>query len=60
MIHFASRRMGHPWRGVPVLAVLYSDLTAYRNAREAIVRTIKTHAAGFADITLKGKKSQRS
>jgi len=59
MIHFASRKMGHPWRGVPVLAVLYSDLTAYRNAREAIVHAIKTHAAGFADVTLKGKKSQR-
>jgi len=59
MIHFASRRMGHPWRGVPALAVLYSDLTAYRNAREQIVHTIKTHAGGFADITLKGKKSQR-
>jgi len=59
MIHFASRRMGHPWKGVPVLAVLYSDLTAFRNAREAILRTIKVHAAGFADITLKGKKSQR-
>jgi len=59
MIHYASRLMGHPWRGVPVLAVLYSDLTAYRNAREAIVHAIKTHAAGFADITLKGKKSQR-
>jgi len=59
MIHFASRLMGHPWRGVPVLEVLYSDLTAYRNAREAIVHAIKTHAAGFADITLKGKKSQK-
>jgi len=59
MIHFASRKMGHPWRGVPALAVLYSDLTAYRNAREQIVHTIKTHAGGFADITLKGKKSQR-
>jgi len=59
MIHYASRLMGHPWRGVPVLEVLYSDLTAYRNAREAIVHSIKTHAAGFADITLKGKKSQR-
>jgi len=59
MIHWASRKMGHPWRGVPVLEVLYSDLTAYRNAREAIVHAIKTHAAGFADITLKGKKSQR-
>ena len=59
MIHFASRRMGHPWRGIPALAVLYSDLTAYRNAREQIVHTIKTHAGGFADITLKGKKSQR-
>ena len=58
MIHFASRKMGHPWRGVPVLEVLYSDLTAYRNAREAIVHTINTHAAGFADITLKGKKSK--
>ena len=58
MIHFASRKMGHPWRGVPALAVLYSDLTAYRNAREQIVHTIKTHAGGFADITLKGKKSQ--
>ena len=59
MIHWASRKMGHPWRGVPILAVLYSDLTAYRNAREQIVHAIKTHAAGFADITLKGKKSQR-
>jgi len=59
MIHYASRLMGHPWRGVPVLAVLYSDLTAYRNTREALVHAIKTHAAGFADITLKGKKSQR-
>jgi len=59
MIHYASRLMGHPWRGVPTLEVLYSDLTAYRNAREQIVHTIKTHAAGFADVTLKGKKSQR-
>jgi len=59
MIHYASRRMGYPWRGVPALEVLYSDLTAYRNAREQIVHTIKTHAAGFADITLKGKKSKR-
>jgi hypothetical protein len=59
MIHFASRKMGHPWRGVPALTILYSDLTAYRNAREQIVHTIKTHAGGFADITLKGKKSQR-
>ncbi|MBN1784519.1 MAG: DUF1073 domain-containing protein, partial [Candidatus Bathyarchaeota archaeon] len=57
MIHFASRKMGHPWRGVPVLAVLYSDLTAFRNAREAILRTIRTHAAGFADIRFKDKKS---
>jgi len=59
MIHFASRRMGHPWKGVPVLAVLYSDLTAFRNAREAILRTIRTHAAGFADIRFKDKKSQK-
>ena len=59
MIHYASRRMGHAWRGVPALEVLYSDLTAFRNAREQIVHTIKTHAAGFADITLKGKKSKR-
>jgi hypothetical protein len=59
MIHFASRKMGHPWRGVPALTILYSDLTAYRNAREQIVHTIKTHSGGFADITLKGKKSQR-
>jgi len=58
MIHYASRRMGHPWRGVPALEVLYSDLTAYRNAREAIVRAIKTHAAGFADITIDGIKSR--
>ena len=58
MIHYASRRMGHPWRGVPALEVLYSDLTAYRNAREQIVHAIKTHAAGFADIRLKDKKSQ--
>jgi len=59
MIHFASRRMGHPWKGVPVLAVLYSDLTAFRNSREAILRTIRTHAAGFADIRLKDKKSRK-
>ena len=59
MIHFASRRMGHPWKGVPVLAVLYSDLTAFRNAREAILRTIRTHAAGFADIRFKDKKSRK-
>lgn len=59
IIHYASRKIGHPWRGVPALEVLYSDLTAYRNAREQIVHTIKTHAAGFADITLKGKKSKR-
>jgi len=58
MIHFVSRKMGHPWRGVPALAVLYSDLTAYRNAREQIVHTIKTHAGGFADITIDSKGNQ--
>jgi hypothetical protein len=57
MIHFASRKIGHPWRGVPSLEVLYSDLTAYRNGREQVVHALKTNAAGFADITLKGKKS---
>ena len=38
MIHYASRRMGHPWRGVPALEVLYSDLTAYRT-RESRLST---------------------
>ena len=58
MIPFASRKQGHPWKGVSSLAVLYSDLTAFRNAREAILRTIQTHAAGFADIRFKDKKTQ--
>lgn len=57
MIHYASRKIGHSWRGVSALEVLYSDLTAYRNGREQVVHALKTHAAGFADITIKGKKS---
>jgi hypothetical protein len=57
MIHFASRKIGHAWRGVSALEILYSDLTAYRNAREQVVHALKTHAAGFADIKLNGNKN---
>ncbi len=59
VIHCATRLLDHPWKGVPVLEVLYDDQTVLRNARWALGETLVRTAAGFADITLKGAKAKQ-
>jgi len=59
VIHDATRLLDHPWRGMSALEVLYDDQTVLRNARWALGETLVRHAAGFADITMKGAKKKQ-
>ena len=59
VIHCATRLLDHPWKGLSVLEVIYDDQTVLRNERWALGETLIRHAAGFANITLKGAKKKQ-
>jgi hypothetical protein len=59
VIHSATRLLDHPWKGLSVLEVIYDDQTVLRNERWALGETLIRHAAGFANITLKGAKKKK-
>jgi hypothetical protein len=59
VIHCATRLLDHPWKGLSVLEVIYDDQTVLRNERWALGETLIRHAAGFANITLKGRNRKQ-
>jgi phage-related protein (TIGR01555 family) len=59
VIHFATRLLDHPYRGLSVLEPEYDDLTVLRNIRWGLGQTIVRYGSGFPDITLKGRNSEQ-
>jgi phage-related protein (TIGR01555 family) len=59
VIHFATRLLDHPYRGLSVLEPVYDDLTVLRNIRWGLGQTIVRYGSGFPDITLKGRNSEQ-
>jgi hypothetical protein len=57
-IHCATRLLDHPWKGLPVLEVIYDDLTVWRNERWGLGQTLFRVGAGFADVTIKDAKKK--
>lgn len=53
-IHFATRLIDHPWKGVSVLDPVWDDLTNLRNIRWGMGQTMYRYGSGFPDITLTG------
>ena len=59
VIHFATRLLDHPYRGLSVLEPVYDDLTILRNIRWGLGQTIVRYGSGFPDILLKGKDADK-
>jgi phage-related protein (TIGR01555 family) len=59
VIHFATRLLDHPYRGLSVLEPIYMDLTFLRNIRWGLGQTIIRYGSGFPDIMLKGASDQK-
>jgi phage-related protein (TIGR01555 family) len=53
-IHWATRLLDHPWKGLPALEVLYDDLTVFRNARWGLGQTLFRYGSGFPDVEFQG------
>jgi hypothetical protein len=59
VIHCATRLLDHPWKGVPVLEVMFDDQVIFRNTRWGLGETIVRNSAGFADITVKDRSKKK-
>lgn len=52
VIHFATRLLDHPYRGLSVLEPIYDDLTVFRNERWGMGQTLFRYGSGFPDISV--------
>ena len=52
VIHFATRLLDHPWKGLSVLDPIWDDTTTHRNIRWGMGQTLFRYGSGFPDITL--------
>lgn len=58
-IHWATRLLDHPWKGLSVLEVLYDDMTVWRNERWSLGQTLFRIASGFLDIIIHGANKKQ-
>ncbi len=54
VIHFATRLLDHPYKGLSVLEPVYDDLTVLRNIRWGMGQTLYRYGSGFPDIEIQG------
>ena len=54
VIHFATRLLDHPYRGLSVLMPVWDDLTNLRNIRWGMGQTMFRYGSGFPDVELQG------
>ncbi|MDH5482635.1 MAG: DUF1073 domain-containing protein [Candidatus Bathyarchaeota archaeon] len=54
VIHFATRLLDHPYKGLSALQSVYDDLTVLRNVRWGMGQTMFRYGSGFPDIELQG------
>ena len=54
VLHFATRLLDHPWKGLSVSDPIWDDLTTMRNVRWSMGQTLYRYGSGFPDITIEG------
>jgi len=54
VIHFATRLLDHPWKGISVLEPVWDDLTVIRNIAWGMGQTLYRYGSGFPVVTVKG------
>ena len=54
IIHFATRLLDHPWKGMSVLEPVWDDLTVIRNIAWGMGQTLYRYGSGFPVVTVKG------
>lgn len=54
VIHFTTRLLDHPYKGISVLEPVWDDLTNLRNIRWGMGQTMYRYGSGFPDIELQG------
>jgi phage-related protein (TIGR01555 family) len=54
VIHFATRLLVHPYKGLSVLEPIYDDSQAWRNIRWGMGQTIFRYGSGFPDVEVIG------
>lgn len=59
VIHFATRLLGHPYKGLSVLEPIYDDLTVLRNIRWGMGQTLFRYGSGFPDIEIQGASKKQ-
>jgi len=57
VIHFATRLLDHPWKGLSVLEPVWDDLTVIRNIAWGMGQTLYRYGSGFPVVTIKGAKT---
>jgi hypothetical protein len=57
-IHFATRLLTHPYKGISVLEPVYDDLTVLRNIRWGMGQTMFRYGSGFPDVEVQGAKKK--
>jgi len=59
VIHFATRLLDHPWKGISVLEPVWDDLTVLRNIRWGMGQTMYRYGSGFPVVTVKGATKEQ-
>jgi hypothetical protein len=59
IIHFATRLLDHPWKGISVLEPVWDDLTVLRNIRWGMGQTMYRYGSGFPVVTVKGATKEQ-
>jgi hypothetical protein len=57
VIHFATRLLEHPYKGMSALEPIYDPLTVLRNMIWGMGQTLVRYGSGFPDITVEGAKA---
>lgn len=58
-IHFATRLLTHPYKGMSVLEPVYDDLTVLRNIRWGMGQTMFRYGSGFPDVKVTGANKKQ-
>jgi hypothetical protein len=59
VLHFATRLLTHPYKGISVLEPVYDDLTVLRNIRWGMGQTMFRYGSGFPDVELQGASKKQ-
>ena len=59
VIHFATRKIEHGYKGISVLEPVWDDLTVLRNVRWGMGQTMYRYGSGFPVVTVKGATEEQ-